>query len=52
MPTLSTSDESIKKLQAQWKQQKAALETNFQTQLMSMDTTVKNVMQRMDVIKA
>jgi hypothetical protein len=50
LTTTTSKDDSIKKLQAQWKQQKAALETDFNTQLTTMDATVKKVMNRMDAI--
>jgi hypothetical protein len=48
MTTISTGDESIRKLQAQWTQQKADLETNFQTKLTTLDTTVQTLMDRLD----
>jgi hypothetical protein len=48
MTTISTSDESIKKLQAQWKKQKEAMESNIQAQLTTMDTSVKTIMHRME----
>jgi hypothetical protein len=48
--TTVSNDDSIKKLQAQWKKQKAALESDFKAQLITMDDTVKNVMSRMDAI--
>jgi hypothetical protein len=51
MTTISTSDESIKKLQAQWKKQKEAMESNIRAQLTTMDTSVKTIMQRMEDIE-
>jgi hypothetical protein len=48
--TTTASSDSLKKLQEQWKQQKAALETDFNTQLSTMDDTVKKVLNRMDDI--
>jgi hypothetical protein len=51
MTTISTSDESIQKLQAQWKKQKEAMESNIRAQLTTMDTSVKTIMQRMEDIE-
>jgi hypothetical protein len=50
LTTTTSIDDSIKKLQAQWKKQKAALETDFKAQLTTMDSTVLKVMNRMDAI--
>jgi hypothetical protein len=48
MTTISTGDESIRKLQAQWKKQKADLESNFQTKLTTLDSTVKILVTQLD----
>jgi hypothetical protein len=46
--TNSMTTISIRKLQAQWKKQKADLETNFQTKLTTLDTTVQTLVDRLD----
>jgi hypothetical protein len=43
MTTIITGNKSIRKLQAQWKKQKADLETNFQTKLTTLDSTVQTL---------
>jgi hypothetical protein len=48
--TTTASNDSIKRLQAQWTKQKAALETDFKALLSTMDDTVAKVLNRMDAI--
>jgi hypothetical protein len=46
--TISTGDESIRKLHARWKKQKADLKTNFQTKLTTLDSTVQTLVTQLN----